>query len=114
MADGQRDGHPAEYRWHPLTKFRNSIPCTTPQSLADGRCWSVMQQDSSHGARRGTRPPREMLVPPADHKPKFKELECGQLECGPLPNVIAAQPNLDGALCESSVIPFLVHTTKFG
>jgi len=25
-----------------------------------------------------------------------------------MPNVIAAQPNIDGALCESSVIPFLV------
>jgi len=34
-ADAQRDGRPAEYRWRPLRKFRNSIPCTTPQSLAD-------------------------------------------------------------------------------
>ena len=29
-ADAQRDGRPAEYRWRPLQKFRNS----TPQSLA--------------------------------------------------------------------------------
>jgi len=29
-------------------------------------------------------------------------------ECGPMPNVMAAQPNIGGALCESSVIPFLV------
>jgi len=36
-ADAQRDGHPAEYRWHPLRKFHNSIPSTMPQSLADGR-----------------------------------------------------------------------------
>jgi len=42
-ADAQRDGHPAKYRWRPLQKFRNSIPCTTPQSLADARCWSVVQ-----------------------------------------------------------------------
>ena len=34
-ADAQRDGRPAEYRWRHLRKFRNSIPCTTPQSLAD-------------------------------------------------------------------------------
>jgi len=34
-ADAQRDGCPAEYRWRPMLKFRNSIPCTTPQSLAD-------------------------------------------------------------------------------
>ena len=42
-ADAQRDGRPAEYRWRPLRKFRNSIPCTTPQSLANARCWSAVQ-----------------------------------------------------------------------
>ena len=42
-ADAQRDGRPAEYRWRLLQKFRNSIPCTTPQSLAEARCWSAMQ-----------------------------------------------------------------------
>ena len=31
-----------------------------------------------------------------------------KLECAPIPNVMAAQPNIRGALCESSVIPFLV------
>jgi len=30
-ADAQRDGRSAEYRWRPLQKFRNSIPCTSPQ-----------------------------------------------------------------------------------
>ena len=34
-ADAQCDGRPVEYRWHSLQKFRNSIPCTTPQSLVD-------------------------------------------------------------------------------
>jgi len=42
-ANAQRNGRPAEYRWRPLRKFANSIPCTTPQSLADGRCWSAVQ-----------------------------------------------------------------------
>jgi len=42
-ADAQCDGRPAEYRWCRLRKFRNSIPCTKPQSLADARCWSAMQ-----------------------------------------------------------------------
>jgi len=37
-ADAQRDGHPAEYRRHPLRKFRNSIPCTTPQTFARVPC----------------------------------------------------------------------------
>jgi len=32
-ADAQRDGRPAEYKLRHLRKFRNSIPCTTPQSL---------------------------------------------------------------------------------
>jgi len=31
-----------------------------------------------------------------------------QLQCGSMPNVMAARPNIGGALCESSVIPFLV------
>jgi len=35
-----------------------------------------------------------------------------KLECGPMPNVMAAQPNVGGAVCESSVIPFLVPRRK--
>jgi len=35
-----------------------------------------------------------------------------QLECGTMPNVMAAQPNIGGALCESSVILFLVPCCK--
>jgi len=30
-ADAKRNGRPTEYRWRPLRKFCNSIPCTTPQ-----------------------------------------------------------------------------------
>jgi len=37
-----------------------------------------------------------------------------RLEWGPMPNVMAAQPNIGGILCESSVIPFLYHAAKFG
>ena len=32
--------------------------------------------------------------------------------CGPMPNVMAAQPNIGGALCESSAIPSLVPRHK--
>jgi len=35
-----------------------------------------------------------------------------KLECGPIPNVMAAQPNIGGALSECSVIPFLVSCPK--
>jgi len=35
-----------------------------------------------------------------------------ELECGPMPNVIAALPNIGGALCKSSIIPFLVPRHK--
>ena len=42
-ADAQRGGHPVEYRWCSLQKFRNSVPCTMPQSLSDGRCSSAVQ-----------------------------------------------------------------------
>jgi len=41
--DAQSDGRPAEYRWCHLRKLRNSIPCTTLQSLAEALCWSAMQ-----------------------------------------------------------------------
>jgi len=36
-----------------------------------------------------------------------------KLECGPMPNVMAAQPNIGGVLCETSVIPVLVRRRKF-
>ena len=35
-----------------------------------------------------------------------------KLECGPMPNVMAAQPNIGGILCKSSLIPFLVPCRK--
>ena len=41
--DTQRDGRPAEYRWHPLQKFHNSIPCTTPQTKTNAYCLSAVQ-----------------------------------------------------------------------
>ena len=34
------------------------------------------------------------------------------LECGLMPNVMAALPNIGGTLCEGSVIPFLVPRRK--
>ena len=43
-ADSQRDDRPAEYRWRPLRKFRNSIPCTTPQSLNRFRAFARVNQ----------------------------------------------------------------------
>jgi len=35
-----------------------------------------------------------------------------QLECGPMPDVMATQPNTGGTLCDSFVIPFLVPRHK--
>ena len=43
QANAVRDGRHAEYRWRPLRKFHNSIPCTMPQSLADAHGWHAMQ-----------------------------------------------------------------------
>ena len=42
-----------------------------------------------------------------DYQPNKK-----QLECGPMPNVMAALPNIGGAVYGSSVIPFLVPRGK--
>jgi len=33
-ADAKRHGRLPKTRWRPSRKFRNSIPCTTPQTLA--------------------------------------------------------------------------------
>ena len=49
-ADAKRDGRPTEYRWRPLRKFRNSIHCTTPQSLADACCWNAVQYNNNRFA----------------------------------------------------------------
>jgi len=35
-----------------------------------------------------------------------------KLECGLMPSVMAAQPNIGDVLCESSAIPFLVPRRK--
>ena len=43
-----------------------------------------------------------------DRPPQGLGLYEMQLECGPMPNLMAAQPNIGGALSESSVIPFLI------
>jgi len=51
-ADAQRDGHPAEYRWCPLGKFRNSIPCITPQSLADPNAGVQSSNAANIGERK--------------------------------------------------------------
>jgi len=51
-ADAQRDGRPAESRWRPQQKFRNFIPCTTTQSLADDGCSSAVQQRGNIGERK--------------------------------------------------------------
>jgi len=39
----------------------------------------------------------------------FQVLFSNKLECGLMPNVMATQLNIGGAVCESSIIPFLVH-----
>jgi len=43
---------------------------------------------------------------------KLKHAKNRQLQCGPISNVMAALPNIGGALCQSSVIPFLVPCSK--
>ena len=65
-ADAQRDGRPAEYRWRPLRKFRNSIPCTTPQSLANACCCSAVQYRCQY------RITRDLDVKRILHRAKFR------------------------------------------
>jgi len=51
-ADDQRDGRPAEYKWRPLRKLRNSISYNTPQSLADAAAGVPCSNDANIGERK--------------------------------------------------------------
>ena len=50
--NAQRDGRPAKYRWRPLQKFNNSIPCTTLQSLADAPAGVLCSKAARTGERK--------------------------------------------------------------
>jgi len=91
------------------------------QRMAYPHKWSPISCKSSAGQRKATgqrpmlyrwttQPTRGM----ADVQSATAEIRRGknELECGPMFNVMAAQPNIGGALCESSVIPFLVARCK--
>jgi len=57
----------------------------------------------------------KFISSPSDRKrrKKIKQLyNTTQLECGPMLNVMAALPNIGGALYGRSVIPFLVPRRK--
>jgi len=45
------------------------------------------------------------------HVLPLRQLNHSKLEFGPMPNVMAAQPNIGGTLCESSVIPCITPAT---
>jgi len=63
---------------------------------------SILQQFHGEIVRRNS------VVQKRDgHTKKQTELEYGQM-----PNVMAAQPNIGGAVCENSAIPFLVRRHK--
>jgi len=72
-ADAQHDGRTAEYRWWPLPKFRKSIPCTMPQTLAgatarvlcsnaanigEHKTWMQSEFCSWQNSIRGKEPPK--------------------------------------------------------
>ena len=54
---------------------------------------------------------RSVVNSPGTHGAQL-ESDVEKLECGPMSIVMAALPNIGGALCESSVIPFLVPCCK--
>ena len=84
-ADARRDGLPAKKyrpRWRRLRNFRNSIPCTTPQSLADARCRSAQPCSNAAKTQKTLKLPgvpqtNEMIS--ADSGPKFTIL-CEHVE----------------------------------
>jgi len=53
-------------------------------------------------------PSRPSPSSPSENRRRKKK----ELECGSMPNVMAALPNIGGALCKSSLSPFLVPHRK--
>jgi len=68
--DAQRDYRPAESRWRSQRMFRNFIHCTTPQSLADDRCSSAVQQRGQY--RRAQDLDAKQFL----HQAKLREGKC--------------------------------------
>jgi len=53
-ADAQRDGRPAEYRWRPLRKFRNSTSCIQRRKLSLTPTARVLCSNATNIAERKT------------------------------------------------------------
>ena len=77
MADAQRDDRPGEYRWCPLRKFRDFIPCTTPQTLADALSSSAIAAKTRNPLKfAGVLQTRQQIS--AASRPKFTiVMTCG-------------------------------------
>ena len=86
-ADAQRDGRPGEYRRRRLRKFRNSIPCTTPQSLAvaaagvpcsnaanirERKTWTPSEFCTWQNSVKGQKPPKCIYSVPAQETAKHR------------------------------------------
>ena len=75
-----RDGRLAEYRLRPLRKFRNFIPCTTPQSLGvqcsnaakigQRKTWTYSESCTGQNSVRGKIPRK--CTSPGDGKTSWK------------------------------------------
>jgi len=95
-------------RYSASKTFRGRV---LPQTICDSL------QGTSHGvdATGLSRPKYETI---AALPSQFKRFRTGQVrkqnrpECEPMPDVMTAQPNVGGALCESSVTPFFVPRRK--
>ena len=140
-ANAQRDGRPAYYRWRPLlnaavwltpttsvpcsnaAKTRNplkfaGVPQTRQQISAVSRSIQAFGYNKHWPKIRGGRAvplwgkmgPHLTQCRLGRGLPPYEEKL--QLECGPMPNVMANQPNIGSAVCESSVIPFVLPCHK--
>ena len=69
-ADAKRDGRPAECRRRPLRKFRNSIPCTTSESLAKTGITTTIKLTTSNMQRCNLQHATSDLQQTLSHLPK--------------------------------------------
>jgi len=89
LADAQRDGRPAEYRWRPLRRFRNYIPgiprrkvwltptarvpCSKAENIGDRKTWTQSEFCTWQNSVRGQKA-QEMYI-------KYTSREDGQTSC---------------------------------
>jgi len=76
----------------PCTVYASVVVCISCQPVLAADPQIILSPSSSFAPAR--------CLPPRFHHPLYSQNN-NQLECGPMPNVMVALPNIGGALCST-------------